>query len=759
VIGMPEQQSFRCLSTAGFGDPQNSYAFSMAWFGDGLFVGTVRNMLALVAASPPPDPAQMQPWPVTIPDDVFDLDLRAQIWRQGSPDEKWKRAYTSPMLGGRDREPAPRDLGYRSMTVFQGDGDSEPALYVATASSNSRGTGAHVLRYSSDGSVRTTGTPGLGDGRVSTLRTLVGMDDRIYTSPTGSGRAWNAADCPAVHVSEDPMSGRWRTVSEPGFSDPDNEALYAMTPFAGHLYVGTLNAAEGYQVWKGRRTRTGMVWHQVVDGGAGRGPLNEAAMTMCVFGGSLYIGSGISNGGFDRTYGVGPAAGEVIRIHTDDTWELVVGASRRTERGRVFPTSRLGPGFDNPCTGYVWSMAVHDGRLYVGTFDSTIFGLWANPRSRERWGVEGAPDLLVAERAGAELWSTSDGDDWSPVTTSGFGNPYNYGIRTLASTPHGLYAGTANPFGPEVAVRFAGGWQYVPNPRGGAEVWLVGQDSPGGSAPMRHRPGPTSLVQAPARSGVPTAVGRQSARRLRERPVAQALDALPEDMLRRFYRGTEYWGCGWWEPGTEDAVEAVEELLDELVEALPPRTRSVLDLSAAALGSTPYLATSLAGAAVEGVVDSVAELRRSRGGQSAGFLVADPFDLEPNGQGVDAVVALQGLPAERRAEWYAVAHRQLRPGGHLAVADLVLGGPVNEYSRGTLPVRYRSLLLEKGFRQIEVENVTDSTWLPFLEQLGAHLRWEARTGRLAASQARRLRAGLDSLRPHGCLLLVSARRV
>jgi nucleoside-diphosphate-sugar epimerase len=86
----------------------------------------------------------------------------------------------------------------------------------------------------------------------------------------------------------------------------------------------------------------------------------------------------------------------------------------------------------------------------------------------------------VARRAGGfEMWRSIDGEHWIPVTTTGFGNPYNYGGRTLVSTREGLLVGTANPFAPETPTRMAGGWQYAPNPGGGAEVWR-------GSAPPAH---------------------------------------------------------------------------------------------------------------------------------------------------------------------------------------------------------------------------------------------------------------------------------
>src|SRR3546814_6205008 len=84
-----------------------------------------------------------------------------------------------------------------------------------------------------------------------------------------------------------------------------------------------------------------------------------------------------------------------------------------------------------------------------------------------RW----SPDRL-AETGGFSLWRTDDGVHWEPVTRDGFGNKFNWGGRTFASTPHGLFVGTANPFGPRLAMRRDGEWQYGFNPRGGCEVWL-----------------------------------------------------------------------------------------------------------------------------------------------------------------------------------------------------------------------------------------------------------------------------------------------
>jgi hypothetical protein len=42
------------------------------------------------------------------------------------------------------------------------------------------------------------------------------------------------------------------------------------------------------------------------------------------------------------------------------------------------------------------------------------------------------------------------------------------GLRTLESTPYGLFLGTANPYGPKIMP--LNGDRYVKNPRGGCEI-------------------------------------------------------------------------------------------------------------------------------------------------------------------------------------------------------------------------------------------------------------------------------------------------
>jgi hypothetical protein len=361
------------------------------------------------------------------------------------------------------------------MAVLHGKSDVKPALYV-TGFSSTRSLGPVILRSEDGQSFQAVSRPGLGLAGVSAFRFLISFKGRVYTSPIGStGNIANQSKYPIVFESRDPASGSWRPVSHAGFGDRNNTVVFSMAEFNRHLYAGTFNHVNGFQLWK--TTAEGAPpydWQKVIDLGAGRGNLNEGALALCVFRDALYIGTCIQEGGYDRLNGVGPAAAEIIRVYPDDSWDLVVGEPRYTQDEFKLPLSGFGPGFDNPFNGYLWSMCVHDEELYAGTLSWAVYLPYLGTGPEELRSIIESDYIqeLLAHRRGLEIWNSADGKSWRPVTTTGFGNHYNNGARTLVSTPSGLAVGTVNPFGPEVAVKRDGSWAYEPNNRGGAEVWF-----------------------------------------------------------------------------------------------------------------------------------------------------------------------------------------------------------------------------------------------------------------------------------------------
>jgi hypothetical protein len=231
----------------------------------------------------------------------------------------------------------------------------------------------------------------------------------------------------------------------------------------------------GFQIWKTDAAGSPPYrWTQVVTNGGHQGPSGlPAVISMCPFGEWLYVGSGRAVPAIET---LAPIPGELIRIAPDDTWEVVAGAPHETPRGIKAPISGLPGGFGNPLAMYVWRMEEHDGWLYAGLNDPTTF-LRYIPRSRLDARVacwvdqHGGLEKIVEAEGGFDLWGTPDGVHWTCITRTGFGNPFNNGVRTLKSTPVGLFVGTMNFF-TEAKDLTTG------DSRGGTEIWLGASSTP-----------------------------------------------------------------------------------------------------------------------------------------------------------------------------------------------------------------------------------------------------------------------------------------
>ena len=81
--------------------------------------------------------------------------------------------------------------------------------------------------------------------------------------------------------------------------------------------------------------------------------------------------------------------------------------------------------------------------------------------------------MAKAER-GFDLYVTEDGVNFDTMTVSGFGDPYNHGLRVFAETDSGLGIGTANPF-------YGTQWWYISNTSDGDTADNTPEDVPSGS--------------------------------------------------------------------------------------------------------------------------------------------------------------------------------------------------------------------------------------------------------------------------------------
>lgn len=418
--------NFTQVNEQGFGDRQNSYAWSMIWWRGKLYVGTNRAFRCVEVAAfdeavpgfpfssyPPEDPE------VACAPTPQDLPLQAEIWRYTPETGVWERVYQSPNdvpIPDHPDKYVARDIGFRDMKVFE-ESDGTEALYVASLSSRNLNPGVPPPRL-----LRTTDgltfeavpqDPGttLGDIDAKSMRTLAVYKGRLYLvigTLYGSGPLYEA---------EDPASGNnsFRPVS------PEDVQVFEMMPYNGYLYVGTRDLVDGYSVLKTDASGTPpYTFTTVIPPGAYReGRKAKSVISMFIFKDRLYVGT-------DKPP-------ELIRINPDDTWDLIVGEPRNTPQGRKIPFSGIGDGFDWAFNLHIWRMGEYQDWLYMGTIDAST-----------AWHYFAWAQLLLESQMGFDLFATQDGWYIREITRTGFGHKFDIGARTFATTPYGLALGTAN---------------------------------------------------------------------------------------------------------------------------------------------------------------------------------------------------------------------------------------------------------------------------------------------------------------------------
>lgn len=484
-----QSSNFKLSAPQGFGDSQNSWAWSMAWFKGKLLVGTNRaeqcvtsaaQALGSLGAYPPSDPN------ISCTPDPNDLPLRAEIWSWSPATKTWTRVFQSPqdvpIPGANPLKYVARDIGFRGMNTFT-EPDGTQALYVGGCSSlpiHPGVPGGRLLR-STDG-VNFTPVPQhsatvLGNLGNACFRGI----DTFNNQLVAVAGTWKGMG--VVVESANPSQGdnSFQQIS------PTGQQVYELAPYNGSLYVTFVDQTNGFSVAKtdGRPPYT---YTTVLPNGGYRSRYpNPIALSMQVFGGHLYVGGD----GVQRTAGLKAQGAELFRINPDDSWDLVAGESRSTPAGQKNSLSGLGIGLGWQLNDHMWRMRIYDGRLYLGTFDAAT-SLRTFP-STVRY---------VTPEMGFDLWWTTDGDYFTMVDQTGFQDEFNIGARTLLDTPYGLFLGSANDsYGLKI-------YQGVPATMGGLMLgrpgspsYLTTPDPPQGLQVEGSRSGPNLLSWNPPQRG------------------------------------------------------------------------------------------------------------------------------------------------------------------------------------------------------------------------------------------------------------------
>jgi hypothetical protein len=377
---------------------------------------------------------------------------------------------------------------------------ADDVLYAGVGVGPNGRDGGYILRWAGD---RTDPFNFVEVGKLpAQVADLEYHDGRVFVSTWSAAGGSSSApggrpdpDSAPVHIGVVPagqadprIAGVWMspalTAGAPGLTPDDADqwsqvwsaASYEPDPvIAGSYGLGALASYGGYLYWGTMHVpmkSTAMVAeaYPPADETEARATMERSQRAVSIFRGRRF-GTALANTELLYGQAVLPAYNPAANYGVG-AWQLA-RTGYRPKYGRM--------GFGNIYTNYTWTMAVSDGRLFVGTMDWSFLAKDLLPQAAAEMGFRGAatglsdelnPITIDPQLYGGDLWmfdSTRTGA--TAVDTQGLGNYLNYGFRTMVADGPALYLGMANPMNlrtdptddvPE------GGWELIRLTPGGS---------------------------------------------------------------------------------------------------------------------------------------------------------------------------------------------------------------------------------------------------------------------------------------------------
>lgn len=211
-----------------------------------------------------------------------------------------------------------------------------------------------------------------------------------------------------------------------------------------------------------------------------------------------------------------------------------------------------------------------------------------------------------------------------------------------------------------------------------------------------------------------------SDRALSSQPINAWYDSrMYHPLYQEFYEGSDFANHGYWDAGTRSVQEACNKLMDQLLALLPLGQGNILDVACGKGATTQYLLSHYPADQVVGVNISEKQLATARENvPGVQFLLMDATDLEFEDNSFDSVLCVEAaFHFNTRERFLAEARRVLKPGGRLALSDILVTREAERPSSYRYPENYvanpedyRQVLGDAGFVDVNVIDATGPCW-------------------------------------------------
>ncbi len=189
------------------------------------------------------------------------------------------------------------------------------------------------------------------------------------------------------------------------------------------------------------------------------------------------------------------------------------------------------------------------------------------------------------------------------------------------------------------------------------------------------------------------------------------------------YEGSDFQNLGYWKPGTRSLPQACEGLVERLLEMIPAKTGSILDVACGKGASTRQLLRYYPRDQVTAVNLSVKQLLTGRqNAPGCEFLAVDAAKLPFADSSFDNIICVEAAcHFNTREDFLKECHRILKPNGRLVFSDLLLSYWMERWAPGRRganfvrgPAAYSRLCHKVGYEMSETLDTTEECWVSYL---------------------------------------------